>query len=236
MKFKVLYIVLAALFLSSCAQKLIIQEAYQLEDRGDNRNNRPTNRVDITTSFAGDNGYSFITFQIDVDNRSGETIFLNQNDVALMVDVDDTRRQLFHPIPKRDVVRTLELEAEDISIDKKQDLAEGSLVTGLDVLTGFLTGGDLVGGLIYGAWGASEVISRRQQFNKAERSVEEQINYHKEYTLDRAKIGPGDHATFDVHFERPIKVCRAELEVYCADHMYDFDYQMELREVKVKKN
>ena len=201
----------------------------------DRHNNFPSNRIDLETSFAGDNGYSFITFQVDLVNRSEHTVFIDDNRITLRIDSREEQRDIFHPIPKRDIIESLEEETKNISNQKKLDTAEGALYTGLEVLSGISATGNLFEGLLFGSLNAVDMISRRRVFNKAENSIEEEIDYHAEYTLDRVMIDPGESATFDVHFERPIRESAAELEINCADHSYLFDYQLELKEMKVRK-
>ena len=81
---------LTLLVVSSCAVK--VQNAYQLEDRGDNRNNNPTNDVYITTAFIGD-AIDFITFQVDIDNQSDENVSISTSNVVLLMDLGGTRRR-----------------------------------------------------------------------------------------------------------------------------------------------
>lgn len=232
MKLRILIFGLALIFLSSCSRKLLIQEAYAVEETEDSRRHLPNNRVDLTTSFAGDNGYSFITFQIDVDNRSSETIFFDENDVTLMIG-RGSDKQLFYPIPRREVISTLEYESKNVNFNKKADTAEGALGTGFELLAGLLAG-DVVGGIFYGSLTAADMLTRRGEFNKAERSIEQELEYHNEYTLGEVTLGPGESGSYDVHFSRTMRANFAQLEIYCADHNYEFGYQLEVKEIKVK--
>jgi len=231
---RLLFFFLLVTLLPACNRKILIQEAYQLEDRGDHRNNRPTNDVDIKTSYAGD-ALRFMTFQVDVVNNSDETIILDVNDVALMMDVGGDRRRQARPMFKNDIIRELEQEAVLIEQERKSEMTQNVIFGGASIITGILTGADAVDVIANGSLATADVLDRNRQYRNAGASVEEQIYYHQEYSLDRSEILPGEDASFDVHFERPLLVAPSELEVFCEGHTYDFYYQLDLSEEKIRR-
>ena len=232
MKFRILLLATTLILSASCSRKLLIQEAYAIEASDESRRDLSNNRVDIRTSFAGDNGYSFITFQIDVDNKSSETIYFDENDVTLIIG-RGADKQLLSSIPKREIISMLEYESKNVNLNKKVDTAEGALGSGFELLAGILAG-DIIGGIFYGSLTAADMLTRRNDFKKAERSIEEELAYHEEYTLDEATLAPGESGSYDIHFDRTMQASFAYLEIYCADHNYGFEYQLEVKEIKVK--
>lgn len=229
-----LYLFLAIAILSSCTRKVLLQDAYQLEDRGDHRNNNPENDVNIKTSYAGD-ALTYITFQVDVVNYSDHTIVLDVNDVAFMMDVGGTRRRQARPIFKEDIIRSLDQESVLLEQERKADMTQNVILSGAGILTGILTGSNPEDLIIDGTLATTDIKDRNRQYRNAGASLEEQIIYHQEYSLDRAEIPPGADASFDVHFDRVLMDASAELEIFCEGHTYDFDYQLAVREERVRR-
>jgi len=231
---QLLYLLIVLAFLPSCSRKILIQDAHQLEDRGDHRNNNPMNDIDIKTSYAGD-AFDFITFQVDIVNNSEQTITLDVNDIALMIDVGGDRRRQARPVFKNDILRSLEKEAVLVEQERKSEMARNVIFGGANVVTAILVGNNPADVIFNGSIATTDIMDRNRQYMNVGASIEEQIYYHEEYSLDRAVISPGSDASFDVHFERTLLVARAEMEIYCEGHTYDFDYQLDVREEKVRR-
>ena len=87
MKLRYLFFVslLGLLLCTSCSRKATLQKAYQFEDRADNRGNNPKNGVNVTTAFIGD-AINFITFQVDVENKSDSSITIDASNIAILID------------------------------------------------------------------------------------------------------------------------------------------------------
>lgn len=218
---------LGILLMSSCSRKIAVQKAYQLEDRGDNRNNNPTNDVYVTSAFIGDN-LDYITFQIDVDNQSDEPITIDASNTALLMDVDGVRRRLAQPLYKDDIMRFLNNEKNLLESERKTANTTTAVLGGLDVLGSVLSGAGPAETVLRGTDYAADAVTRSQQYKLAQQSVEERIAYHDTYSLERAVIEPGTKGTFDIHFQPPMVDAFSELEIRCADHVYDFPYQLQV--------
>ena len=216
---------LTLLVVSSCAVK--VQNAYQLEDRGDNRNNNPTNDVYITTAFIGD-AIDFITFQVDIDNQSDENVSISTSNVVFLMDLGGTRRRFAQPVFKYDIIRTLTNEKELLESERKMANTTTAVLGGLDVLAGVLTGAGTAESVLRGGDYAVEAVDRSQRYKLAQQSVEEELAYHEEFSLDKANLPPGTKASFDIHFKPPMLDAYGEIEIRCADHIYDFPYQLEV--------
>jgi len=220
---------LSLLLGTACNRTIALQNAHQLEDRGDNRNNNPTNDVHITTAYIGD-AINHITFQIDVDNRSDQSIIVDASDMALLMDVGGDRRRFARPVHKEDLLRSLRNQKDLLETERKNANTQTAVIGGLDVLAGILSGADAVETVAVGGGYATEAVDRSQRYKMAQRSVEEELAYHEEFSLDRVMLEPGTKGTFDIHFEPPLLNVFAEIEIRCADHVYDFPYQLEVVE------
>jgi len=231
---RLLYVLFGLALLTSCGRKIELQEAYQLEDRGDNRNNNPTNDVYITTAYIGD-AIDFITFQLDVDNRSDTSIIIDVADIGLLMDLGGTRRRYAKPVYKDDIMRYLTREADGLESERKSENTRTAILGGIDLLGGVLSGASAAETVIYGGVYATDMVDRSSRYKDAQRTVEEQIEYHEEYTLERAILEPGAKASFDIHFESPLVDAPAELEINCTNHTYDFDYQLEVIETRRRR-
>ena len=235
MKLRYLFFVslLGLLLCTSCSRKATLQKAYQLEDRADNRSNNPKNGVNVTTAFIGD-AINFITFQVDVENKSDSSITIDASNIALLIDLGDTRRQYAQPVHKADIINYLSREAGLLESERKSANTVTAVLGGLDVVASVLSGAGAAETVIRGGDYAVEAVDRSQRYKLVQQSVEEQLAYHEEFSLDRATIPPGAKATYDIHFEPPMVNAYGELEITWANHTYDFHYKLEVIEERLR--
>ncbi len=216
---------------SSCSRKVLIQEAYYLENESQELSK---DRVDIKTFFAGDDGVN-ITFQIDIDNRSESPVVLSERDIQLELKYKGRRRDILTPIRKADLIQNLMYEEERLESEKKADTAANIILSGVGILGGIVAGGSPAETIIYGSGSAADIVTRRNEYNTAQGSIEERIAYIEKYTLDETTIQPGSQATYDIHFDRVMANCFSELVVFYGDADHRSEYELEVQTVKVRR-
>ena len=213
----------------ACSRKILVQDAFLSEsDRGIQQD------VRVQTTYAGD-AYSYITFQLDITNNSSDSIRLSQRDVELVYDIDRGRNRYLKPIRKADIILDLVQAEEILEAEKKQETISAGVVTGIGILTSVLAGGSVVDNVVYGAASTADIMVVRDRYGLDQGSIEDQIRYHEEYTLEDVMIPPLGKASYDVHFERLLIDGPAEMVVYFGglDHMTQ--YHMQVNEVKVRR-
>ena len=105
---------------------------------------------------------------------------------------------------------------------------------GASILAGALSGQGAASSIYYGTGSAVDIIEQRRQYNAAQGTLEEQIAYHEEYTLDKAIIPPGRSGSYDVHFERLMVDSHCELIIYTDTQTAVSEYELVVEEVKVR--
>lgn len=227
---KNLLFLFAFIMTCSACNKVYIQEAYLLEES--QRRPLPDNMVDVKTFYGGD-AYQYITFQVEIENKTRDTIEISDSDISIKLDKDYRRQVQFYPIPKEDILYNLETTAVQIERERKAQRTGNIIASGANIIGGILLGAGAVESIVFGVNDATIIAEDDRRGKLAKNSIEDQIIYHEEYTLDHGIILPGGFASFDVHFERPMTDGRCEIEVDCADATYRFDYMLEV--VKVKR-
>jgi len=217
----------------ACAPKVIIQQAYSLDTENETQSNSK-NRVDVKTFYGGD-AFDFITFQIDIDNRSNDSISLHENDVELVINYLGDKRRVISPIRKNKLITDLEFAEERMDQEKKASTAANGFFLGLGVLAGVLSGANSVENILYTTESAVYLIDERRQYDLAQGSIEDQLAYLEEYTLGSAIVAPGRSASYDVHFDRLMLDTDCELIIYFADTAYSFPYDLVVEEVKLQR-
>jgi len=216
--------------MASCSQKILMQEAYPLEDN----NSDETRRVDIKTYYAGD-AFQFISFQIDVDNRSGDTIYLSEKDIELKLRLAWDESNTIRPIRKKELIDALWSEGKALRTEKNVSVASNVFVAGVNILAGVLGGADGISTAIYGADSAINIVEQRRYYKAAQGTIEEQIDYIDEYTLEEARILPGRSASYDIHFDRLMVDSHCELVIYSGSERYVTVYELVVAEKKMKR-
>ena len=230
MKKIILLSVSAIVILSSCSQKILVQDAYQI----DSEETFSESRVDVKTQYAGD-GLQYVTFQVDVDNRSEDSIFLSSGNIVLDISNGSRRTTKLAPLRKYDIIRSLEQENNNLESEKKTNTAANIILGGAGILTGILAGGSAPENIIYGAGTAVDVLDQRQRYGAAQGSIEDQIIYHEEYTLDEVVVAPGRTASYDIHFERLLIGGPADLRIKINGEEHVTNYEFEVNEVRVRR-
>lgn len=218
------------IYLSSCAPKILVQEAYYLEDSSEFNSD---NRVDIQSYYGGD-ALDYITFQIDVDNRSSDTISLNQKEIQLLIKDANTPYENLYPIPKDEFIRDLAIQSDELRKEKRASTTANIIFSSLEIIGGIAAGVPATESIIYGTATAADIIDIRRGYEFAEMSIEELIAYHEEYTLDYAVLAPGKSGSYDLHFPRLMLNNDCRFEVYCQDNLYSFEYELRVVETKVR--
>lgn len=160
---------------------------------------RTNNRIDVRTFYGGDMG-SFITFQVDVDNRSDSSLFIAERDLLFNITQGDGNNLTLGAIRKSRILDDLYREEKRVDKEKKASTIFTVIATGLGLVTG--VGGAGVDAVLYGSDAASVIVGDRRSYNAYQGSIQEMIEYHEEYTLDELEIEPGRSASFDVHFKK----------------------------------
>jgi len=229
MKKLLLFSVAAWLLCASCSQKILIQEAYQIDtEKVDNQS-----RIDVRTYYAGD-GIDIISFQIDVDNRSDGYIELSERNIELRVESQGSRETVMRPIYKKKLIADLAFEERQLGIEKKANTISNVILAGASIFSGIL-GGSPVDNVIIGTDAAIGIIDTRSRFGAAQGSIKEQIAYHEEYTLEEARIPAGRSGSYDVHFPRLLTNSNCELMIVIEGKEYSTRYELEVKELKVRR-
>jgi len=215
--------------LASCGNKILFQEAKYMESSPSNT----PNRVDVNTYYAGD-AFSFITFIIEVDNRSEDTLILTESDVLLEYQNSVGAETKLYPIRKKKLLADYEDEQKTLNFSKKASAVTNIVSAGFGLLAGIAGGADAVGIFFYGADATADILADREFYENAQASVEEQLIYMEEYTLEKDTILPGRLGSFDVHFDRLMMSGLAELNVDCDSITYSTTYNLEVKETNVR--
>lgn len=216
--------------LVSCSRKILLQEAYLVEEQ----RSELQPRVDIRSYYAGD-AFEYISFQIDVDNRSEDTIYLSEQDIDLKLRLAWDKSRTIRPIRKKDLINSLWSEGKAVKAEKNVSTATNLVLSGVNILGGILAGADGVSTIFYGAGTAVDIIEDRRYFNAVEGTIEEHIDYIDEYTLEEAQILPGRSASYDIHFERLMANSHCELVIDSGTDRYVTVYELAVVEKKIRR-
>jgi len=223
---RLLYILVSISVLSSCSKKVLFQEAYLLESSRVDRDKL----AELNTYYAGD-AFDYITFQVDINNRSENTIFLSERDVELRFRREGRRAAVINPIRKNEMIQNLVLQDESLEAQKKASTVGRSVLSGVTILSSVLSGGDPLINVVSGTDIALDIVEERRQYEAAQGTIEEQIAYLEEYALGERTIAPGETGSFDIHFERLMVDGLAKLIIYSGTDKYISEYEL----VVVKK-
>lgn len=220
---------LSLLLLSSCSRKVLIQEAYLIETDRKSANSD----IDIRTHYVGD-AFQYITFQIDIENNSEDTLFVSERDVELRTRHERSRRGNIAPIRKEQLIQDLVAEQEQLQYEKQANTATSVVFSGLNVVTRIIAGGTPTDAVIQGTVRAADIMEERRQYNAAQGSIEDQIIYLEDYTLGEDFISPGESGSYDVHFERLLIEGRCELVIYSTENPHATQYEFEVQKVRMR--
>ncbi len=224
-----LLLLLMLISLTSCGRKILFQEAEYMESSPTNT----PNRIDVNTYYAGD-AFSFITFIVEVDNRSADTIILTESNVLLEYQNAVGAETKLYPIRKKKLITDYKEEQKSLEYNKKATTVNNIVSAGLGVLIGITGGADAVGIFFYGVDATSDILADREYYENAQGSVEDQLAYMEEYTLESDTILPGRLGSFDVHFDRLMMSGLADLKVACDSITYSTTYNLEVKEANLR--
>ena len=217
------FLLLSLVLLISCSRKIKVQEAYLIEyDRP-----TPSSDIDIRTHYVGD-AFQYITFQVDIANRSADTLFVSERDVELRTRFERSRRGNISPIRKEVIIQDLEAENALLEHQKKSNTTRRAIFSGVRIVTGVMAGKDIDGAIIDGTESATGIMEERRQYIAAQGSIEDQIAYIAAYTLGHDNIPPGASASYDVHFERLMLKGRCELVVFSTGEPRATQYELDV--------
>lgn len=213
------------LMATSCSRKFLVQQAVPTSDEVIQN----VDRIDIRTYYGGDMR-DFITFQVDVDNRSDSPVSIKEMDFDLLLIQD--RDEVLYPIRKSILLDDLYSKKDQVKREKKAATFANVVATGFGIVAGVMTGVDGVSQVFYGADSVTGMIDQRRAYNAYQGDIEEIISYHEEYTLDDILIEAGRSASFDIHFDRMMVEASGMLRLRCNDTVVEFPYDLYLQEVK----
>ena len=224
---KQLLLILSALMvMSSCARKITVQEAYRLSDKQISDSYK---EVFVTAEYGGDS-HETITFQVDIFVDRKDRALITPEDITLIYEEGRTRQ---HPLPKDRLINDLERLKATMEVERKADVAGGVIEGGSNVL-GLLLRGQGVQSLVTGALYASDIASRRDGYKDVELSIEDEIAYHKEYTMNEEEVIVKGSNLFDVHFDNLYHKGKVTLEIKLMGETYPFHYRLETKQIKVE--
>jgi len=175
-------------------------------------------RVEMDILLLEDNPAKHI-FQIEINNRSDNTLFLSQEEVALQMRIDEDEILTETPIPKSSILLEAYTMKEKAESDFKSERTANWIVSGLGVLSGLLIGAPVISiesaadGAIYGAG------NNRNQKRYA-KDLDEYIQAIETFVLDTISLAPGRSRSFDVHFHKIGKKSRGQLEFTHPDFKF----------------
>ncbi len=216
----------------SCSHKILIQEAHRVDNNWSSSHPKD-NRVDIRTYFSGDNG-DHLVFQIDIDNRSDDPVYISPIDIELLIDLGPRNQAVYAPIRKKELITQLENIKEDLEREKKHAATSGAINTGVDVLLGVLTGGGAVGSIIVGSASAAEVMDERRRYNNSQANIDDKIKAVEEFTMNNEEvIMPGRKGSYDLNFDRLLVDADGKIRVSCSNETYISNYLFHVEKVKI---
>lgn len=202
---------LSFILLTSCSKKIRVQEAYLI----DTERQAVSSDIDIRTHYVGD-ALQYITFQVDIANRSKDTLFFSERDIELRTRHDQRRKANISPIRKETIIQDLEAEEAQLEHEKKTNTARRAIFSGVKIVTGVIAGKDVDDAIIKGTESATDIMDERRQYSAELGTIEDQISYIDKYTLGEDRIPPGQSASYDVHFRRLMIKGLCELVIYSA--------------------
>lgn len=214
-------LLLCLVALVSCSRKTKVQEAYLI----DTERKATLSDIDIRTHYIGD-AFQYITFQVDVDNRSEDTLLVSERNVELRTRHERYRRGNIAPMRKELIIQELQAENDLLEHEKKTKTARRAIFSGVRIVSGVLAGKDKEAAIIDGTAAATDIMDERRQYTAAQGTIEDQVAYIDEYTLGQDVIPPGESASYDVHFERLMLKGRCELVIYCGGEPYATQYEL----------
>lgn len=218
-------------FLSSCARQIALQEAFLLEDY--KNTSSLENRVEVSTLYVGD-AIDYITFQVDVVNDSNESIGIDARDIELYYEGSGRRQIAARPMYKDEIIDYLYLEQKNVERNRKSETTQNAIFAGLDILGGIVSGASTAETLLYGGSYAADIVDRSNRLKDVELTIEEQIEYHEIYSLNRDVIRSGEAGSYDIHFETPLIKGDATLEILVGGKVYKFDYELSVRKERLR--
>ncbi len=224
MKANLLYLPILFLFLSSCAPKIWVQDAFSRRPEID-----ATKDVDINIRFAGD-ALNYLTFELDIDNHSDQDIILSRKDINMEVDLNTGEYLNLKPLDKYRVINDLENAQEQVNRDKKRATRNGILFAALDIATVATTGTDVA---ILAGGSTVDILNTRDRFKALEGSLEDQMAYVYDWVLDQDTIAAGTTKSVDLLFESGLYTGDAMLRLQSDYGSYRFPFTMSLVERKL---
>ncbi len=217
-------------FTSSCSQKIYVQEAFEKPQSLERTGN---STIEIKTRYAAD-GFDYLIFQMDINNRSDEPFSISSEDLTLHVFETQGPQENFSLVAlnKEDLIYDLQRTQEQVKRERKTRQAENILGLGINIL-GIALGGNNIEGLIYTTEAAGILIEDNRAYKLFEGSLEEQMQYVDDWVLDRTTLQPGESVSYDVLFDRILIEGEADFEVKNTQVNYIQTYYLEIKEQKI---
>ena len=224
---KLLLFLFTLSLLSSCARQIALQDAFLLSDPG------IENQIEVSTIYVGD-AIDYFTFQLDIENYSEVPITIDINDVKLYLNNGRRGKSLARPMYKEDIIDFLYQEKDNVKRSRKSETTQNAIFAGLDILGGIIAGVPVEETLLYSGSYAADIVDRNNRLKDVELTLEEQVEYHEIYSLDRDVIRPGAFGSYDIHFETPLIKGGATLEILIDGHLYEFEYELSVRKERLR--
>lgn len=233
---------LSVITLCSCSRKYYYQEAYLSTSDGNYRSgvdenieDNPIEDVIIETRFSGD-AFSYLVFEIDIDNRSGQDILISINDMVLSVEENrDGYAYDLLPLDKSMVIADLKNEQQDVKSERKTQNVLNAVGVGASLLSIFASPNiDGVGTALYATDATVSILETDRAYRLVEGDIEDQILYIDEWVLGNELIKAGDKISFDLLFERVLTDAEATMIIDNDQIQYSCGYTLSVMEGEMR--
>jgi len=228
---QLLFLLLMGLSISSCSKKFQFQDAEPFTDRSYFHED---DAISINTYFAGD-AVQYLIFELDITNKSEDTITLYSENVHLRVAGDPLNSR--QALSKEIILEDIDYAETDLKRERKEQNIESAVGVGLSILGAIATGSSelLAESIVYSIDAAAYTLEGNRSYKLIEGSLEEKKQFANEWVLGEATLLPAEKKSFDLLFDPTLIDNRVVLEIECMGKIYAFDYDFFIGEEKVNR-
>ena len=226
-------LLLLAVFLSACAEKIHLQRAERILHREDLTR---SGNIRVESYFAGD-ALDYLVFEVDVFNESTQTLSIDYRNIKLQIfeEGEELLPIIQAALDKNDIIYQLERSHRELEREKKARDIANAVGIGLDLIViGTSAGFGSVDALLYAADSASFMMEDARAYKLIKGSLEEQISYVEEWVLKRDTLAPGEDNSWDVLFPRELSNGEGRMLIELGDELFIQNYDLSIVTEKVQ--
>lgn len=186
---------------------------------------------DVACAFVGD-AINYVIFQIDITHDLVEPQKFSASDIRI---VDLRTAEIIDPISRDEALKSLELERVDLQKEKRNRTINEVAWVGVNILAALLGGGGsaaTVNSLAYSVESSVYILQERRDFDIINGSIEDEIKYIEDWTLEEDLVDPDESYTVDVLFPRDMDLRSIELQVDFAGKELYFPFKVSSQKIK----